>query len=478
MEKIIGRESEQKQLAQILESKDAELLVIYGRRRVGKTFLIRNAYEKQLVFEISGIHNATLRNQLEVFGQAMSKATGFPISVPVSWMQAFTQLITYLVKKVTKQKKVVFIDEFPWLHTPRSGFSEAFEYFWNMWASKQKNLVVVICGSAAAWMIKNVINNRGGLHNRVTRKMRLLPFTLSEAEAFLISRNIKLDHYQLIQLYMVMGGVPQYLRMIERGESIVMAIDRICFTKDGFLHDEFKNLFHSLFNNADQHMVIIRALAKKGKGLTRNELIEVCKLRTGGAVTQLLDELRESGFIEAHIPFGKKTKDTLYRLIDEYAMFYVKFMSVDKIQGSGSWTRYAASPSWTSWCGIAFENICIKHIKQLKHALGISGVHTVQYAWRYVPKNQEQGVQIDLIIDRQDMCINVCEMKFSRSEFEVSKGYSKDLQTKLNVFQNASKTRKTIFLTMVSTYGVSNLGNYRDLIQNQITMDALFYPLH
>lgn len=478
MKHIIGRIAEKKQLALLLESPDAELLAIYGRRRIGKTFLIRNAFEKELIFEFSGIHNASLRRQLDLFGQAMSKATGFPIAAPTNWMQAFDQLIILLEPKIKKQKKVVFIDEFPWLHTPRSGFREAFEHFWNMWASKQNNLVVVICGSAAAWMIKNIVNDRGGLHNRVTRKIRLLPFTLGEAEGFLKSRNIKFDRYQLIQLYMVMGGVPQYLKMVDRGESVVMAIDRICFTKDGFLNDEFKNLFHSLFNSAANHMAVIKALAKKGKGLTRNELIETCKLHTGGGTTQLLEELRESGFIEAYSPFGKNSKDNVYKLVDEYSLFYVKFMSNDRIQGPGSWTTFASSQSWVSWCGIAFENVCLKHIHQLKQALGIGGVHSEHYVWRDTLLKQEDGAQIDLLIDRQDQCMNVCEMKFSKSEFEISKKYAHELQNKLEVFQAKTKTKKTLFLTMVSTHGIKNLASYQGLVQSEITMNALFQPLN
>ena len=274
MEKIIGREIEQKQLKNIIESNDAELLAIYGRRRIGKTYLIRNAYEKQLIFELSGVHNATLSQQLEVFGNAMSRATGFPIASPRNWSQAFTLLIDYIKPLIKKEKKVIFIDEFPSLHIPRSGFIQAFENFWNTWASKEKNLVVVICGSAAAWMIKNIIYNKGGLHNRVTRKIRLMPFTLGESEEFLKERKIILDRYQLIQLYMVMGGVPQYLKMIERGESSMLAIDRICFTKDGFLNDEFKNLFSSLFDDAAIHMNIIKALAKKGKVLHGMKLLK------------------------------------------------------------------------------------------------------------------------------------------------------------------------------------------------------------
>jgi uncharacterized protein len=476
MEQIIGRITEQKLLSQLLQSPDAELLAIYGRRRVGKTFLIRNAYEKQLVFEFSGMHNASLKKQLSLFGQAMSKTTGLPISDPTTWIQAFDQLAAWLTPKIKKQKKVVFIDEFPWLHTPRSGFREAFEHFWNMWASKQKNLIVVICGSAAAWMIKNIVNNRGGLHNRVTRKIRLLPFNLMETEAFLKSRHVQLDRYQIIQLYMVMGGVPQYLKMINRGESITQTIEHICFSKDGFLKDEFNNLFLSLFNNAHEHIAVIKALAKKGNGLTRNEIIQQCKLKTGGGTTQLLDELRESGFIEPYIPFGKNSKNRLYKLIDEYSLFYVKFIQNEKNNGPNSGFLFANSPSWISWSGIAFENICLKHVYQLKVALGISAVLSQHYVWR-TPKtenNHETGAQIDLIIDRNDHCMNICEIKFSKTQYEITQKYSMELQNKLHQFQNHSQTHKTLFLTLITTYGIKNISQYQGQIPCHLSMDALF----
>ena len=474
MERIIGRIPELKQLQQLLESPDAELLAIYGRRRVGKTFLVRNAYEKQMVFEFSGAHNATLRTQLAVFGQAMTTATGFHIAAPTNWMQAFDQLRIFLEPKLKKQKKVVFIDEFPWLHTPKSGFREAFDHFWNQWASQQRNLVVVICGSAAAWMITNIINNRGGLHNRVTRKMRLLPFTLGEAEDFLRSRNIVLDRYQIIQLYMAMGGVPQYLKMVDQGESATAAIERICFTKDGFLHDEFKNLFHSLFHSASKHLTVIKALAQKGGGLTRNELIHACKLQTGGGTTQILEELRESGFIEAYIPFGKTSKDAVFKLIDEFSLFHTQFMADNKLHGRGSWTVFSSKPIWAIWCGIAFEHLCLKHIDPIKYALGIHGVHSEHYVWRHKPKEGERGAQIDLLIDRNDQCINICELKFTTTAFELSKKYALELQNKRDVFQLQTKTRKALLLTMVTTYGLQNRKSYPGLIQSEVTVDALF----
>jgi AAA+ ATPase superfamily predicted ATPase len=474
MELIIGREIEQNLLSRVLKSGEAELVAVYGRRRVGKTFLIRNVFEKQMVFEFSGTHNATLNQQLENFSRVLSKAVGIKLAVPDGWMDAFEMLTTYLTPIIKKQRKIIFLDEFPWIHTPRSGFMQAFENFWNLWASRQKNLIVVICGSAAAWMIQKIINNRGGLHNRVTRRIRLLPFTVSETEEFLKSRKVNLDRLQILQLYMVMGGIPQYLKEIEPGESATQAIDKLCFTKDGILNDEFKKLFHSLFNGADDHIAVIKALSKKRGGLSRNEIIEECKLSSGGGTTQLLEELTESGFITPYIPFGKTAKDNIYWLTDEYSHFYMKFIENSKFHGEGSWEKFSSGTSWKSWSGSAFEGICMKHILSLKKALGIENVHTETSTWRYKSKKEEQGTQIDLLIDRQDSCINVCEMKFSINAFAINKGYAEELKNKLAVFRDTTGTKKTLFLTMITTYGVTSNEYKTGLVQNDITMDVLF----
>lgn len=310
MDNLVGRSDEIVHLSKIAASGEAELVAVYGRRRVGKTFLIRKFFEKQMAFEFSGIHDATLDQQLENFIAVLSKATGgMPLARPSNWIQAFRLLADYLTPLIKKQRKVVFLDEFPWINTKRSGFLQAFENFWNSWACKQNNLIIVICGSAASWMIQNVIRNKGGLHNRVTRKIRLMPFTVAETELYLKSRKINLDRYQILQLYMTMGGIPHYLKEIERGESAAQTIDRICFTKDGLLNEEFQNLYLSLFENARNHMEVIRVLARKNSGLSRNEIIESCKLSSGGGATQLLEELRESGFITPYIPFDRTAKD-------------------------------------------------------------------------------------------------------------------------------------------------------------------------
>jgi hypothetical protein len=476
MEDVIGRTEEKELIKRIESSGEPELLAVYGRRRIGKTFLIRNGFSRGLAFEFSGTHNATLSQELESFSLALTNASGgIQLARPNGWIQAFQMLIQYLTPLIKKERKVIFFDEFPWINSPRSGFLPAFENFWNSWASKEKNLVVVICGSAASWMIKKVINNRGGLHNRVTRRIRLLPFTVAETSEYLKARKVKLDKYQILQIYMAMGGIPQYLKEIEPGYSAAQVIDKLCFTKDGLLNDEFKNLYYSLFDSAENHIDIIRALAQKGKGLTRSEIIETCKLTSGGYTTQLLDELKESGFITPYIPFGKTSKDSIYKLTDEYSLFYIKFIENSRARGQGTWLMFSTGASWKSWSGIAYESICMKHIDQIKNAIGIKNVYSEVSVWRHQPKSaNEQGAQIDVLIDRADRCINICEMKFASDIFEVTKAYAKELDNKLKIFQAQTKTKKSLFITMVTTYGVKNIDNYPGLIQQQITMDVLF----
>ena len=477
MEKLIGREAERKILQEALASTQAELVAVYGRRRVGKTFLIRSVYEQQMIFELSGIHEARLSVQLENFSFSLQRSSGslVPVAVPQNWLQAFAILQQYFSMMMGKKKAVVFFDEFPWLHTQRSGFLSAFEHFWNTWASRQANLVVVICGSAASWMIENIVNNKGGLHNRITRQIRLLPFDLGETEAYLKSQSINLDKYQVLQLYMAMGGIPQYLKGIWPGESAAQNLDRLCFKKDGPLKTEFRNLYRSLFENPQHHEAVVRALARRKQGLIRNEIIEACGLSSGGTATKILAELEESGFITQYTPFQKTAKDSIYKLTDEYSLFYLKFIEGSRPTGSGTWLRLSTGASYLSWSGLAFESVCQKHVVQIKKALGIEGVLTETSVWRYVPKgDKEDGAQIDLLIDRQDLCINICEIKFSTSEFTIDKRYAQELARKLQVFKDGTRTKKTLFLTMITTYGVKRNDYYVGLVQKELTIEAIF----
>ncbi len=479
---IIGREPEIAILEEAINSPQAELIALYGRRRVGKTFLIRTAYAEHIVFDFTGVKDASLHDQLKNFKRVLVntfKPTA-PVPRPKTWLDAFWQLADCIELDTRIEKKVIFLDEFPWLDTPQSKFLQAFDHFWNAWASRYTNLIIVICGSAASWMIQNILRNKGGLHNRLTRRIRLLPLNLYETERLLWQKGIVLDRYQMIELYMAMGGIPQYLKEIRVGESSTQAIDRVCFTKDGALHYEFQELYVSLFDRAEKHLEIIRTLADKPSGLSRNELINLCSLTTGGTFTTILDELLESGFISEYIPFGKMTRDVIYKLTDEYSLFYLKFIENSKSMGTGTWISKSTAASWVAWSGLAFENICMKHIPQLKKALGISGVYTEHSIWRHKPKpsdNSKSGAQIDLLFDRNDRCINLIEIKFSIKEFTIDKKYAEELQQKRWVFMDNTNTKKSVFMTMLTTFGVKTNEHYLAQVQNQIKMGALFEPL-
>lgn len=473
---IIGRKEEKEILDDLLRSKTSELLAVYGRRRVGKTFLITTWYKDNIVFQLTGMSSGSLNDQLEQFSVALQNASGspLPLKAPENWIEAFTALKNYLETKGTKKKLVVFLDEFPWLATRKSGFLAAFDHFWNTWASRRPNLLVIICGSAASWMLRNIINNKGGLHHRITQKLPIAPFTLAETEDFLKSLGSKLNRYHILQIYMAFGGIPHYLKSVGKDKSAMQAIEKTCFSKSGLLAGEFNNLYHSLFETADNHIKVVRALAANGKGLTRQQIIDKCRLSSGGRTTVLLNELEQSGFIGSAVPYDKAVKNVVYRLVDEFSLFYLKFM--DNYNQSGStWEQMSKEPSYTIWCGIAFEAVCLKHINQIKAGLKIK-TGARYSAWRYaLPKgSKEKGTQIDLIIDRKDNIINLCEMKFTSKVFSIDKSYANTLQHKINVFSEKVKPRKTIFLAMITTYGIKE-NNYSEyLVQQSITMDALF----
>lgn len=475
-ETIIGRKPEQNTFNEVLQSREAELLVVYGRRRIGKTFLIRNYFEKQIAFEFTGAYEAGMVQQLYNFSKALQEAmaTEVPPATPDSWEQAFSFLTSFLKTKLNKTPVVIFLDEFPWIHTAKSGFLSTFEHWWNTWASRQPLIKVILCGSAASWMIEKIINSKGGLHNRMTRApIQLNPFTLHETKEYLISRGIRLGNYPVLELYMAMGGVPQYLKQVQKGESTQQVIDRLFFAANAMLKVEFKNLYQSLFTDANHHEDIVRALAKKGKGLSRVEIMEACGLTDGGGTTRLFDELEQSGFITHYIPFEKTSRDTLYKLTDEYSLFYLKFAERAKALGPGTWEKLVDTQSYTSWSGFAFEGICQKHVGQIIRALKIKA-HTEPSPWRYQPKDGSKGTQIDLLLDRRDRIINLCEMKFSNDVFTIDKKYSVDLESKETVFKTQTKTKKTTFITMITTYGVSQNDYYEKLVQAEVLMDDLF----
>lgn len=471
--KVIGRKAEIAILKEALASDEAEMISIIGRRRVGKTFLVQEVYQEQIVFEISGLKHADGSEQIRNFTERLIEF--FPeadIQPPADWLDAFFQLTRLLRQKTTEEKMVVFFDEVPWMATHKSGFLKGLSYFWNSWAVRQR-IVVVICGSAASWMINKVLRSKGGLHNRVTRRIRLQAFTLAETEAYLISRAVFFDHYQLIQLYMVMGGIPHYLKELKAGRSAVQNINQICFSKDGLLRDEFLSLYPALFQHADYHVAIIRALATKQNGMSRKELLKVAKLPDGGRVTQVLDELYQSGFIANYPPFGKRKKGQLFRLTDEYSLFYLRFIEKN-LQNPQTWTSLSQTQAYKIWCGYAYENICLKHIADIKKALEIGGVYTTTSSFLKVGNDQEIGTQIDMVIDRNDHIINLCEIKFYNVPFTITKEYAHQLREKIRIFQETTHTRKQIQLVFISTFGLKVNKYSLGLVSADLGMKVFF----
>jgi len=469
---LIGRQREIKTLKLSIQTDQSELVCIYGRRRVGKTFLIRNYFGTTIQYEISGLHQGALDEQLTNFTQTLIKTSGQFVVKPASWLEAFFLLEQWLNASKSKYKQVLFFDEFPWLATSKSGFLAAFENFWNTYISKQNKFIVVICGSAASFMINKVIKNKGGLHNRVTRKIRLLPFTLHETEKFLTYKKIKWSRYDMTMCYLAIGGIPHYLNQIQRGESVSQAIDRLLFDATGVLNNEFDELFASLFLHDHLHKQVVSLLAKKNKGLTRNEILSSVPIKSGGTFSTILDELIESGFIEKLNPFDKKSKDSLYRLSDEYCLFYHQFITPSIKAGKGSWIRLSATTSWKVWSGYAFEGLCLKHIAQIKKALGIDKIYSTHSSW--LGSSPLGKAQMDLIINRDDQVINVCEMKFYNSLFAMDKKYTEALRRKLAIFAQSTGTKKNLFLTLVTTFGADENKYFYELIQNQVKLDDLF----
>lgn len=473
---LIGRSKEKEVLLKTLESRRPEMVAVIGRRRVGKTFLIQNVYADNMVFQISGIQDGSLREQLKNFTYLLKKTFGpevAPLEKPTSWLDAFQQLITCLETKRSEEKQVVFFDELPWLATRRSDFLKGLSFFWNSWAV-QKNIVVVICGSSASWMIQKVVEHKGGLHNRLTKRLHLFPFNLFETEAFLKSLNINFDRYQIIELYMALGGIPHYLNEVEAGLSAAQNIEKICFSSAGLLNNEFSRLYPALFENADNHIAVIKALAEKWQGLTRNEIVTLSKLTDGGGVTRCLDELISSGFVSTYFPFGKKKKEMLYRLTDEYSLFYLQFIQNKAHKGKNIWMELSQTQHYTSWSGYAFESLCLKHIPQIKKALGISGVYAETSSFYQKGTTQESGVQIDLLIDRKDNVINVFELKFYSGLLTLNKSYAEDLRDKITTFKELTQTRKQVFLNLLTTFGLKHNEHSLGLIDKALTMDALF----
>lgn len=473
---LLGRENEQDTIKDGLTSSESKLIAVYGRRRVGKTFMIRQHFQGQMSFEISGLYRGDMTDQLDHWTDTLGQYGHYiPVGTEITtWMSAFGQLKIFIDNLSGKKKKVIFIDELPWFDTPRSKFLTAFESFWNSYCTKRNDLLVIICGSAASWMIQKILKNKGGLHNRVSAQINLQPFNLYETELFLRKKGILWDKYSIIQLYMTTGGIPYYLDAVRKGESVVQFVDRVCFKKDGLLYGEFDELYASLFSNSEIHEQIVATLATVGKGMTRTILVSKSGLSSGGTLTKALEELDKSGFIDKVIPYKGGVNKALYKLTDPFTLFHFKFMVVKGKRVKSSWQTKALSQSWKSWSGFAFERLCFTHTDQIQRALGLQVIQTEISSWQG-KSEKENGAQIDMIIDRSDNIINVCEIKFSSGEYSIDKAYAQNLRNKLAKFsEHKANKKKALFLTLITPQGVSTNMYSQELIQSEVKGNQLF----
>lgn len=479
MSTIIGRKSEIEELERLYNSDRSEFVAVYGRRRVGKTFLIKQALKDRITFQHTGVspvdqegEKNRMKTQLESFYYSLLNHGLEGIQMPKSWMEAFYLLEQLLMQIDDGSRQVVFLDELPWLDTPRSGFLPAFESFWNGWCSGRDNIMLVVCGSATSWILGNLTRSKVGLYGRLTDEIKLSPFTLKECEDYFTHEEIELSRYDIAQAYMVFGGIPYYLSYFRKGLSFEKNVDKILFGRSPRLKDEFNRLFSAIFSNADDCKKIIRLLATRNSGFTREEIAKSTGLPLGGGLTNTLTSLAESDFIQKYSPYGIPGKQERYKLIDNFCLFWLKYVE-QNCKDSSFMSDNVTSDILKSWHGVAFEQLCWQHIIQIKRALEIGGVKTSLSAWCLKGNEEHRGVQIDMLIFRNDNVVNLCEMKFASSPYEIDKDENMRLRERIEALKSTLSPKQTVHLTMVTTYGVAH-GKYSGIVQSQVRLDDLF----
>ena len=478
---IIGREKEIATLQGLLSSDESQFVAVYGRRRVGKTFLIREAYSYDFVFQHTGTYGATRKQQLSDFRESLYNAGMGKCTMPKTWSDAFHLLWDFLkAMPVDGKKKVIFIDELPWMDTPKSNFVRSLDHFWNAWATTRKDIILVICGSATSWIIDNVIMNYGGLHNRLTCKVHLQPFCLRECKQYCESKSLGYKDRQILEAYMALGGIPYYWSFLKKGQSVAQNFYRMFFQMGGELSQEFDALYASLFKKPRRHIAIITALAKKKSGLLREEVLKTSKLTDNTDFSKALQELEQCGFIRKYTTIGKKNKEAIYQLIDNYTLYYFDFIRENVNGDEHFWTSQAGTSIHAGWAGRAFERVCMQHVNQIKEALGFSAVVSSVHSWSYKGekdpesgKTIHKGAQIDLLIDRNDDTINLCEMKYTNAEYTITEDEDEKIRNRKEAFVRETETEKTVLLTMITSYGLTP-GGYSNDIHCQLTMADLF----
>lgn len=478
---LIGRKREIEELEHLYASDKSEFLAIYGRRRVGKSFLIDEVYGKRMAFSTVGVYfkkdeRPDIRyrqEQLAHFYESLLQyGMSADIPMPSSWREAF-RLLRQLLEKKRSKRKVVFLDELPWLAGPQSSELVAeLGFFWNSWACKQRNIILVVCGSATSWMLDNVIREYGGLYSRLTMKLQLFPFTLGECEEYYKNKHFHFSRYEIALSYMALGGIPYYMDMLRNDRTLSENIDSIFF-ENTRIKQEFEDVYIGLFSSSDKYMDIVEELGKHKYGMTRKEIASALQLTSGGGLSTMLDNLEQSGIIANYPRLGGKRKELVYQLVDFFSLFYLSYIRKQKHTGL-RWGALQRSPQFFAWAGLTFEILVSRHIKQVQDALRI-GTATECYSWRGT-SDEGEGAQIDLVIEwHGERTDYLCEIKFSENIFTINADYKQTLLNKLSAFMESPQHKKShsILLAMITTMGLKK-NSYSDCINTEVTLDALF----
>ncbi len=475
---IIGRRRELEELEKAYKSREAQFITVFGRRRVGKTFLIREFFKEKgcHFFHATGVEHGKQPEQLEKFIQALSKTflRGSKVATPQNWSEAFAAL-QFEIEKLDG-KVVIFLDELPWMATRRSRLLFEIDYYWNnMWAG-MPNVTLVVCGSASSWIVRKIIKGKGGFHKRTTLKLDVKSFNLSETREYLRDHRVSLSDKHIVSLYMALGGIPYYLNLVNSKQTSQKNIQRLFFGVNSPLLDEFNVLFDSLFYNPEPYKEIIRELSKRNKGMIRAEIERMAPSASrGGTLTKRLEELCFSGFISGYSSW-KNPDEVFYKVTDEFCLFYLKWV---ESQGKSKfdddyWISQSSKPAYRAWAGYAFEAVCGKHIHKILRAIGIRSGEPMN-PWRYVPLAwNEEGAQVDLVIEQLDNAITLLEIKYTDKPFVIDKRYAANLNRKIRVFKKVTGTTEDVFLAMVAANGVKKTAYSEEMLSAVVTLEDLF----
>jgi hypothetical protein len=408
---FVGRKNELRMLNDAYRSGKDELVVLYGRRRIGKSSLVKRfAEKKKAYYEFEALEGETTPGQINHFLQQLKKQIDDPILDSVrfaNWEQVFTYLTEKVINRKSKVKKILFLDELPWMAAGRIRLVSLLKYYWdNHW--KSKHVMLILCGSVASFMVKKVLHSNA-LYGRTTIEILLKGFSPEEA-ARLLSK--KRSREETLNYQLVFGGVPKYLEQINTSQSFNKNMNTLCFSPHGIMLKEVERIFYSQFREPRTYLKIINLL--KNGIFSLSEISSKTKIPSGGGLKQYLKNLERAEMIRSYIPFDRSgnSKFKKYTLADEFLVFFFKYMGpnlrVIKESSSRRLFETLTQNSFDSWLGFAFERFCLKHAGLL--ALVMDFADDILLASPYFKKNDER-FQIDLLYQRADRVITVCEIK-------------------------------------------------------------------